>query len=96
MIVAVLVAALVAVAVVVLAPLFHPDALKAERKSNALSAEQDLTTRHGMALAALRDLEDDRQTGKIGDADYAELRARLEARAVDLMKSLDELASARR
>lgn len=84
------------VAVVVLAPLFRPDALQAERTSNALSAEQDLSTRHAMALAALRDLEDDRQTGKIGDADYAQMRARLEARAVELMKSLDGLAAARR
>jgi len=97
MIVALVVAGLaVTVAAVVLAPLFRPDAQQAERASNALSAEQDLNTRHAMALAALRDLEDDRQTGKIGDADYAALRARLEARAIELMKSLDGLAAARR
>ena len=84
------------VAAVVLAPLFRPDAQEAERVSNALSTEQDLNTRHAMALAALRDLEDDRQTGKIGDADYAALRAKLEARAVELMKSLDGLAAGRR
>jgi len=97
MIAAVAIAALaVAVAVVVLQPLFRPDAQEAERVSNALSTEQDLSTRHTMALAALRDLEDDRQTGKIGDADYAALRARLEASAVELMKSLDGLAAERR
>jgi hypothetical protein len=84
------------VAAVVLAPLFRPDAQEAERVSNALSTEQDLSTRHAMALAGLRDLEDDRQTGKIGDADYAALRAKLEARAVELMKSLDGLAAGRR
>ena len=84
------------VAAVVLAPLFRPDAQEAERVSNALSTEQDLHTRHAMALAALRDLEDDRQTGKIGDADYAALRAKLEARAIELMKSLDGLAAGRR
>jgi heme ABC exporter ATP-binding subunit CcmA len=66
------------VAVVVLGPLFRPDAMQAERVANALSREQDLHTRHAMALAALRDLEDDRATGKIGDADYVALRARLE------------------
>ena len=86
----------VAVAAVVLAPLFRPDAKEAERVSMALSTEQDLSTRHAMALAALRDLEDDRQTGKIGDADYAALRAKLESRAVELMKSLDGLAAQRR
>ena len=97
MIAAVAIAVLVvAVAVVVLQPLFRPDAQEAERVSNALSTEQDLSTRHTMALAALRDLEDDRQTGKIGDADYAALRARLEASAVELMKSLDGLAAERR
>ena len=95
-VVALIVALAVGVAVFVLAPLFRPDALQAERRSQALSAEQDLLTRHGMAIAALRDLEDDRQTGKIGDADYAALKARLEARAVELMKSLDGLAAARR
>jgi len=97
MIVAFAVAALaLIVTVVVLAPLFRPDAQAAERVSNALSAEQDLSTRHAMALAALRDLEDDRQTGKIGDADYTQLRAKLETRAVELMKSLDGLAAQRR
>ena len=97
MIVAFTIAALaLAVAAFALAPLFRPDAQAAERVSNALSAEQDLSTRHTMALAALRDLEDDRQTGKIGDADYAQLRAKLETRAVELMKSLDGLAAQRR
>jgi len=97
MIVALITAALaLTVAVVVLAPLFRPDAQEAERVSSALSVEQDLSTRHAMALAALRDLEDDRQTGKIGDADYAQMRAKLEARAVELMKSLDGLAVERR
>ena len=84
------------VAAGVLAPLFRPDAQERERVSNALSAEQDLNTRHTMALSALRDLEDDRQTGKIGDADYAALRARLESRAIELMKSLDGLSAERR
>jgi cytochrome c-type biogenesis protein CcmI len=97
MIVWIAVAALaVAVAAFVLAPLFRPDAQERERVSMALSTEQDLSTRHAMALAALRDLDDDQQTGKIGDADYAALRAKLESRAVELMKSLDGLAAERR
>jgi len=83
------------VAFVVLAPLFHPGALAAERVSRQLSTEQDLHTRHVMAMAALRDLEDDRQTGKIGDADYAALKGKLEARAIELMKSLDAIAAGR-
>jgi hypothetical protein len=45
-----------------------------------------------MALAALRDLEEDRATGKIGDADYDDLKARLSNRAVAVLKRLDEIA----
>lgn len=83
------------VAGIVLAPLFRPDATEAERLSSALSNEQEVSARHAMTVAALRDLEEDRQTGKIGDADYDELRTKLEARAVELMKSLDALAASR-
>ena len=83
------------VAGIVLAPLFRPGALEAERASNALSNEQDLAARRAMTLAALHDLEEDRQTGKMGDADYAELKTKLEARAVELMKSLDALDASR-
>ena len=78
-------------AVFVLGPLFRPDAREAERVSSRISAEQDLTAQRAMALAALRDLEEDRATGKIGDADYAEMKERLSAQAVDLMKRLDAL-----
>ena len=48
----------------VLAPLFRPDALEAERAARTLSAEEDLHARYGMAVAALRDLEEDRATGR--------------------------------
>lgn len=80
-----------AVGAFVLAPLFRPDAAEAERVAGRLSEAQDLQSQREMALAALRDLEDDRQTGKIGDADYAELKARLSARAVDVLERLDRL-----
>jgi hypothetical protein len=84
-----------AVAVFVLAPLFRPDALEAERVARTVSHEQDVGARHAMALAALRDLEEDRTTGKIGDADYAEMKAKLQATAIGLMKELDALAERR-
>jgi hypothetical protein len=82
-------------ATVVLAPLFRPGALEAERVAARISAEEDVRSRHAMAVAALRDLEEDRQTGKIGDADYASLKASLEARAIALMKTLDAHAGER-
>ncbi len=92
----VVVALALTVAAIVLAPLFRPDAMERERVANAISMEQDLNTRHAMALTALRDLEEDRATGKIGDADYATLKARLESNAIELMKRLDALAAERR
>ena len=83
--------AALAVAAFVLAPLFHPGAAEAERVAGRLSAEEDLHAQNDMALGALRDLEDDRSTGKIGDDDYAHLKSGLENRAVDLMKQIDAL-----
>ncbi|HJQ96916.1 MAG TPA: hypothetical protein VJ826_01315 [Candidatus Polarisedimenticolaceae bacterium] len=96
MIAAVVIAMLaLVVAAFVLAPLFRPDALEAERAAKALSAEEDLHARYGMAVAALRDLEEDRATGKIGDADFAAQEAELQAHALDLMKRIDERAAGR-
>ena len=54
-----------------------------------LSAE--LASRKEMLLGALKDLEDDRATAKIDDADYAELHARLTGQAVEVIKRLDAL-----
>jgi len=93
--IAVVVLLALAVAVFVTAPLFKPGAAEAERVARTLSHEQDLAARHAMALAALRDLEEDRSTGKIGDADYAEMRAKLQSSAVALMKERDALAERR-
>jgi hypothetical protein len=84
-----------AAAAYVLAPLFRSDAAEAERMARALSAEEDLHARYAMAVAALRDLEEDRATGKIGDADYAAQEAELQARALELMKRIDEHAAGR-
>jgi len=47
-----------------------------------------------MALAALRDLEDDRQTGEDRRRRPTRAQGRLETRAVELMKSLARLAAA--
>lgn len=39
------------------------------------------------ALAALREIEFDRETGKLSDADYQELYARYQARAVEALRA---------
>lgn len=91
--VAVLVAILLGLAgaAFVLAPLFRKDAAEAERVASALSEAEELHSQREMALTALRDLEEDRSTGKIDDRDYAEMKARLEGRAVEILKRLDAL-----
>jgi len=79
----------------VIAPLLRRDAAEAERIGAAKSEERDLRSRHEMLLAALKDLEDDRATGKIDDADYAHLHGDLTSQAVAVLKQLDALDLAR-
>ena len=43
----------------------------------------------------MRDLEDDRTTAKIDDADYEEMRTRLSAEAIEVMRAMDELKDER-
>lgn len=92
----VIVAIALIVAFYVLAPLFAPDALAEERVARMLSEEQELQSQREMALSALRDLEDDKATGKIGEADYLDLKGKLSTRAVDVLKRLDALGGSAR
>lgn len=50
-------------------------------------------TRRGVALAALREIEFDRETGKLSDADYGYLKARYTTEAVAAIRA-DDAASA--
>jgi len=83
------------VAAFVLAPLFRTQRASGEAASSALSEEQELTSQREMALSALRDVEDDRATGKIDERDYEEIKARLTTRAVAILKRLDEISAPR-
>lgn len=80
----------------IVAPLFRADAAQAERASHLLSRLADLQSEREMALSALRDLEDDRATGKISEIDYEALKARFTERAVAVLKELDEAEAASR
>jgi len=86
----------VAVVAFLVAPLLRADAAEAERLGAATSRLGELHSRHEQALAALRDLEDDRATAKIGDDDYIALKNRLTAQAIDVMKRIDEVEEQRR
>jgi Tfp pilus assembly protein PilN len=74
----------------VLAPLLRRDALEPDAGSEAALDElRELHAHQQTLLASLKDLEDDRQTGKIGDEDYERLHARLSAQAIEVMQRLD-------
>ncbi len=87
----VLVLLLAAAALVfVMAPLLRrgrPDAN--ERDEESLASLRELHARQQMLLAALKDLEDDRATDKIGDSDYEQLKQRLSTEAIEVMRRLD-------
>ena len=75
----------------VAAPLFRRDATEAERVARTLGEAADLQSRREMLLASLRDLEDDRATDKIDEADYEVSHARLSAEAIEVMRRLDRI-----
>jgi hypothetical protein len=84
-----------AVVAFVVAPLLRPGAAEATRRNAALDEERELESRNQMVLSGLRDLEDDRATAKIGDEDYARIKARLSGQAVEIMRRLDQLGAER-
>lgn len=51
-------------------------------------------TARGQALLALKEIEFDRETGKLSDADYAMLKARYSALAVEAIREEERLAPA--
>jgi len=66
----------------VLYPLFFtPPRPAPQRRSTARTSPRD------EAVLALREIEFDRETGKLSDADYAELKARYTARALTSMRA---------
>jgi hypothetical protein len=66
----------------VLQPLFRPDA-EIPAVYEPLEPEETPT---GRALTALKEIEFDRETGKLSDADYEQLKARYTAAAVAAMR----------
>ncbi len=77
------------VLIFVAAPLLRSDATQVARVSRALGEVADLQSRNDMLLASLRDLEDDRATGKLTEEDYESLHSQLTAQAVEVLKQLD-------
>jgi hypothetical protein len=80
----------------ILRPLLRSDAAEAEKISRVVSEEVELRSRKEMILSSLKDLEDDRETGKLLEDDYLELKARLSASASEVLTRLDEIERQRR
>jgi hypothetical protein len=69
--------------------------LIAPRRRSAREIEaMRLEHERGLAVQGLRELEFDRTMGKLGDADFNQLRAALEARAIAAMTALEKLRAA--
>ena len=78
-----------AVALFVAAPLaggFFP----ARRKGESELDRERLEHERGLAVQGLRELEFDREMGKLSDADYGSLRDALEQRALSAMAALEK------
>jgi hypothetical protein len=69
----------------VLAPLFRADAGRVVAPYSPI--RQDIAARRERAVEALREIEFDRATGKLADADYEMLKARYTRQAVAAMRS---------
>jgi type II secretory pathway component PulM len=74
----------------VLAPLLNRNALESDERSEAsLDELRTLHARQQMLLASLKDLEDDRQTDKIGAEDFERLNSRLSQQTIEVMQRID-------
>ncbi len=84
---------LVAVVVVVSAPLRRPRAkVDVQRSEIAHDADvADLEAARDAKYREIRDADLDHRTGKLSDEDYAQLDAGLRAEAVEIMNALDRL-----
>ena len=77
------------VAMFVAAPMF--EAARRGRKGRSDPDRNRLEHERALAIQALRELEFDREMRKLSEADCAELKQRLEARALRAMAALEKL-----
>ena len=80
--------------VAVLMPFFRRQG--AAPKEEPLSPADELQHEKDGIYLAIREIEFDYRTGKVSDEDYAALMTRYRARAIDLMKAVDQIETADR
>ena len=91
---ALIIGVLVALAAValVLDPLVRPYAIRPEPPSSE-PEDDPLEQRKELALAALKEIEFDRATGKLDDADYERMKAKYTAEALAAIREADAAAA---
>jgi hypothetical protein len=67
----------------------------AETGLNGDEAFEHLASARNSVFEAIRDLEFDRATGKLSDADYQAMRARYDAKAAQVLQKIDALGAAK-
>jgi hypothetical protein len=77
----------------VLLPVFRPQAVAPLAPGADVVDPDDDLSPHAVALGALREIEFDRATGKLSDADYATLHRKYTAEAVAAMRAEDAVPS---
>jgi hypothetical protein len=90
-VIAILVGVLVALAAValVLEPIVRPPSAAGPDPLSFEPEEDPRSHRKDLALAALKEIEFDRATGKLDDADYASMKARYTAEALEAIRDAD-------
>ena len=81
------------VGLVVLWLVFEPLLLRRTAGAELIEPEDPDETPRGQALLALKEIEFDRETGKLSDEDYATLKTRYTARAVELLRAEEQVVT---
>ena len=83
------------VAVFLTAPLRRPPDPATSAGTSSASRLHDLEAAREAKYREIRDAELDHRTGKLSDADYAELDRTLRAEAIEILRELDRARQAR-
>jgi hypothetical protein len=83
------------VAVFLTAPLRRPPDPATSAGTSSASRLDDLEAAREAKYREIRDAELDHRTGKLSDADYAELDRTLRAEAIEILRELDRARQAR-
>jgi len=75
----------------VVAPLLRSDAAESERIVAAESHAVDLHSKQSMLLSSLKDLKEDRATGKLDESDYVQFEEQISAEAIEVMAQIEKL-----